>query len=207
MTRSYDYRQKTIDSGNGFTSDTRGTWQAHHILCNHGIAARKHLDDAERVRFLEACLKAGDWDLNNKDNLIGLPTNKQFRRIGFNSDKLDKLCSHQVDHNTKKGYTKEVVDWLKEEVWDTLEIKKNEHGFEPKDIKDQLEDCTADFTQKLKDRGEREGGTKECWGKRFKGSSDFKKKWYHPFSMAQRPNPRNPGEVVNGRMVRIFKKL
>ncbi|HSP78555.1 MAG TPA: hypothetical protein VLQ93_08510, partial [Myxococcaceae bacterium] len=79
-----------------------GYWQAHHILCLVSIGKRK--DDypptpPELADYLEACLWVTPWDINAGDNLIGLPTNKQYT----DSDGKDpeNLPSHFVDHNTR----------------------------------------------------------------------------------------------------------
>ena len=97
-------------------------WQAHHILCNHSVA-QTNIDAAFTSAGID--LTYGNdvvwitpWDLNDGHNMIGLPTNWQHR-LNAGKDPLN-LPSHQVDHNTKDGYTDECTKWLKKNVWNKV---------------------------------------------------------------------------------------
>ena len=174
----------------------KGFWEAHHITCNHAVEGRVIEKNKE---YVEDCLWITDWNLNDSDNLIGLPTNKQYRvsdgKIPVNT------CSHQVDHNTAGGYTDECKKWLKDNVWDTLNNKRKAHETNAKAIKEQLEECTAVFKEKLETRGQRKQGTVICWHNRFR--DEYESTWYYPFSMGKKPRTRRPG-VSFANLKRIF---
>jgi len=198
LTKNSTYRRNTTD---GFTS---GDWQSHHIACEHAVAGRNMSD-----QFLEDCLWITDWDINNPDNLTGLPLNSQYRKS--NGLAPINLPSHQVDHNTSDGYTEECKDWLKLNVWNTLVDKSKTHEINAESIKDQLEECSTVFTSKIKRRGMRgpkgHKGTLLCWQNRHNPS--FENEWFKPFSMAEDPRKRHPGvpSSVWDKMSNIFKQL
>ena len=198
--RSSSYR--TACSGGSMTS-----WEAHHVACNHAIEGRGETMNQmskQDKQFIEDCLWITDWDLNNKGNLVGLPTNKQYRLT--NGKSPSNQCSHQVDHNTSDGYTNECKQWLFNNVWDTLREQREEHEVDPKDIKSLLEKCTTAFKGHLDTRGARKGGTQECWKNRFE--DDYESKWYFPFSMAKNSAVRNrsPG-VSSKKLDGIFRMI
>ena len=176
--------------------------QIHHIVCLQSVAARVEQYNPGLKDYIEACLWVTPWDINNSNNLIGLPLNCQYRKS--DGKVPENLPSHQVDHNTKGGYREEVSDYLKNNVWNTLSAKKKVHDVDVKRLKDELEKASTTFRTRITNRGGRQGGTKLCWEKRFESS--YKTRWYHPFSMALRPNPRYPGLSLK-KLVNIFKKL
>jgi hypothetical protein len=168
---------------------TKGRWQAHHILCDVSVRSRKFPEKV--ASYAEDCLREMDWNINDASNLIGLPLNVQYR---LSSGKVPKdLCSHQIDHNTKNGYTAECTKWLQRNVWRTLEDTRKKHDHKPEDVAALLRQGTALFRSKLDVRGRREGGTQRCWEHRFKTDPEHIKRWYAPFSMAQDPLERSPG--------------
>lgn len=192
--------------GSGF--QTKGYCQIHHIVCVSCIADRKggYPDDMED--YLEACLWITKWDLNDAHNLVGLPLNRQYRR---SEGKIpENMPSHQVDHNTRDGYTQDVFDYLKENVWNSLTAKKKVHEVDAATLRDQLRDASDEFRGKLDEYGQRgvvgrkKGGTRNCWENRFEDA--YKDVWYHPFSMGKNPSRRSPGVSLK-RLTRIFKKL
>jgi len=196
LTRNSTYRKDTTE---GFII---GEWESHHIACDHAITGREISGDPDTVQYVEDCLWITDWNLNNPDNLIGLPTNLQYvESIG---KEPINYCSHQVDHNTNGGYTDECKQWLKNNVWDKLNDKREKHDVNAENIKKALEKCTTTFKRKLKRRGRREPGTIIGWEKRFEDG--YKNFWYLPFSMAQIPNRRNPG-INYGDLEKILKKI
>lgn len=191
--RNSTYRSKCTD---GFTD---GYWEAHHVACNHAVEGRVIEKNKD---YVEDCLWITEWDLNNPDNLIGLPKNKQYRTS--DGKVPSNKCSHQVDHNTSDGYTNECKQWLKDNVWDTLNDKRKKHENNAKNIKQQFEDCTDHFKALLDFRGIRKGGTLNCWDNRF--NPDYKEKWYYPFSMGNDPRKRHPG-VSSNLLTNIFKQI
>lgn len=198
LARNSSYRSNTTS---GFVVGPGKNWEAHHVLCNHAVEGRVIEKNKE---YVEDCLWITDWDLNNGGNMIGLPTNRQYRQ-SLGAIPLD-LPSHQVDHNTVGGYTEECKEWLKINVWDTLLEKKDNHEIDAKDIKALLEGGTTTFLAKIHLRGSRKGGTKHCWDRRFPAHAEHVDGWYHPFSMAKKPSPRSPG-IDWSKLENIFKKL
>ena len=192
--------------GSGFM--TKGWCQIHHVVCVSCIAGRKDGYPDDMDDYLEACLWITKWDLNDAHNLVGLPLNKQYRR----SDGKDPVNqpSHQVDHNTRDGYTQEVFDYLKENVWNSLTAKKKVHEVDAATLRTQLRNASDKLRERLEKRGKRgelgkkTGGTKICWENRFEVA--YKDVWYQPFSMAKNPSRRSPG-ISFKRLTNIFKKL
>lgn len=179
--------------------------QAHHIICVSSVGKRR--DDYPRTPpeladYLEACLWVTPWNINDGKNLIGLPLNRQYQ--DSDGDQPENLPSHQVDHNTRDGYTNEVSQYLKENVWRSLTAKKEVHDVDVAKLKKELEDSSDEFRQRLSDRGARKGGTRHCWQNRFE--ADYKTRWYYPFSMGRHPSHRSPG--VSLRLLdNIFKQI
>jgi hypothetical protein len=201
LRRNSKYRGNT---SRGYRGGGGKCWQAHHILCNHAVEGRIIPGDANYKAYVEDCLWITDWDLNNSGNMYGMPTNRQYR---LSNGKVPlNLPSHQVDHNTKGGYTYECRDWLTENVWNTLDEKRESHKVDATDLKQQLEDGSDWFRDLIFERGLRKKGTLYCWGRRFPTHSEHEKKWYFPFSMALKPSPRHAG-VDWATLTNIFKKI
>jgi hypothetical protein len=195
--RNSSYRANT---GTGFTTGV--LWQAHHILCHHSVDAREF--PPADVAFAEACLWITPWDLNDGHNMIGLPLNWQYRTT--DGTVPSNLPSHQVDHNTKGGYTPECTDWLKNNVWNNIKDKGKDHQANATNMQGLLKAGSDHFRAQLQKRGARKKGTAHCWDHRFpypppgasaaeKASYKQEKKWYFPFSMAEdsKVNERQPG--------------
>jgi hypothetical protein len=178
--------------------------EVHHIVCLQSVAARDEQYEPGLKDYIEACLWVTPWDINNSDNLVGMPLNRQYRKSDGQVP-VDQP-SHQVDHNTRGGYREEVSKYLENNVWNTLTAKKKVHDVDIKKLREELDNASTTFRNRLKDRGEREGknGTQICWQNRF--NPNYETKWYRPFSMALRPNPRSPGISLK-KMTSIFKKL
>lgn len=201
LTRSSDYRDHCKD---GFV-EVAGFWEAHHILCNHSLAARENIK-AEHMAYVEKCLDITDWNLNDSRNLIGLPKNRQYRESNGTLPK--NLCSHQVDHNTSDGYTTECTEWLETNVWKTLTDQQVKHDLRAEDLKGLLEDGTDHFKFLLAERGAREDGTRHCWERRFVTNPEHKPHWYYPFSMSSKPRPRHAGSgSLTNFWLNLFKQI
>lgn len=197
--QKYQKRQSVVTSNGNYRSScssgfnsTPGS-QAHHILPLSSMVARadsKACQDPTAKEYIENCLWVTAWDINDADNLIGLPTNKQHKQ-GQGTNPAN-LPSHQVDHNTAGGYCSEVTSWLEFNLWNTLRAQKsNPHKVDIKTIEGQLKACSRTFRAKLISRGARETGTAMCWKLRF--DKGYEKRWYRPFSMAAMPRRRHPG--------------
>ena len=185
--------RKNCDTG--FRS---GRWQTHHICCKHSIASR-NTDD-----YIEDCLWITQWDINEAHNLIGLPTNKQYRESKGMIP--ENLPSHQVDHNTRYGYTKECTLWLQRNVWEALDRNQKNHEVTAERIRASLREASEHFREELESRGGRCRGTKYCWERRFPDHPEYVEHWYYAFSMAENPSKRHPGIDMN-RLTEIFKKI
>ena len=177
----------------------QGYHEVHHVLCDHAVSKRaEHYEGLSptTVDYLEACLWITPWSINNKANLIGLPLNRQYRES--RGKRPIDLPSHQVDHNTIDGYTQEVSDYLRANVWNQLRAKKKVHDVDVKKVKQLLEDGTTHFDGVLTKRGGRgvgirgQRGTEAGWTNRF--DPRCATSWYAPFSMASAPNHRDPGK-------------
>ncbi|WP_437979826.1 hypothetical protein [Sorangium sp. So ce117] len=190
--------------------DKRHRFEVHHILCEHSIETRfgYYKDDPTRD-YIEDCIWITDWDINNANNLIGLPRNRRFRVDWASTSDTSRwtpldVPSHQVDHNTSDGYTKEVSKWLQKNLWDTLSAAKKQHAVDAAKIKRQFVKGEKHFREELEERGTREPGKLVAWPNRFK--EEYEKTWYHPFSMGKKPRHRHPGapgKVATG----LFAKL
>jgi hypothetical protein len=148
------------------------------------------------------------WDINNGDNLIGLPTkfpykgfvdnvaaiigelnpglaNAQALSGGFGA--IPDLPCHKREHNK---YNDGVVDDLQEHIWNPLmeeQPKCNDNG---KDIQGQLENSSVHWRMWLTSRGSGAdsggNGAGYCW--RNRNEPACTPIWYIPFSM----NPGSP---------------
>jgi hypothetical protein len=184
--------------------------EVHHILCEHAIKAFSKADiPYEDFLYIKRCLRItddpggpnGKWDIDSPKNLIGLPLKiavTQKNQIDLN------LPCHNYDHNTKRGYTWEVKDYLHNRVWKNLKAAQGGHDVQPENIRKQLDNCIEHF-KKLLDpankgaRGRRNGGTRKSWERRFEPSQ--KDRWFEPFSMAKDPTPKRP---FSGRKRKVF---
>lgn len=174
--------------GGRFT-DKNTPWrnEVHHILCQHAIT---DFDvPADKLEYIRACLCLAEWDINASNNLLGLPLKKAYKNSDYTSPV--NLTCHNVDHNTRDGYTKEVRTWLHDEVWDGLVVNQKEHAVEAESIVGLLDDCIDHFKRQLKKRGERNNGT--LWSYQHRLDAGEERQWYHPFSMAKVPTHRSPG--------------
>jgi len=200
-------------------------WQAHHILCNHSVTKAniaKAIPQSD-LPFAEAVLWITPWDLNDGHNMMGMPTNWQYRD---NDGKIPvNIPSHQVDHNTDDGYTDECTDWLKTHVWDKIKDKGKDHKANATNMRELLRGGSEHFRIQLGKRGVRPGtkGTAYCWDRRFKApppnataaekaAYKHEPKWYFPFSMAvdEHVNERAPGidwKTTQAALGEILKKV
>ena len=176
-------------------------WQAHHILSLTCMARRKssYPDDKPTRKYIEDCLFCTEWNINDEPNLLGMPLHFHHRT----TEGVVPIPSHQSDHNTAGGYTKEVSDWLQSNLWSTLQAKKEIHKVDVQTIQTQLNNCSKWFLGLLTaDHPSRDLGTAKSWKQRF----DRLDTWFEPFSMASVPNPRKPGKSPKN-FTDLFKKI
>jgi len=172
------------------TLQSKKRWQAHHVLsitCMTDPKRRAGYPAGADVRkYIDDCLSATNWDINAEPNLLGMPLNFHHRT----TEGIQPYPSHQCDHNTADGYTKEVSDWMQEKVWSTLQAKKQIHKVDVKMIETELGNTSKHFRGLLmNDHPSRDLGTHESWKQRFQRLDS----WFEPFSMATVPLPRKPG--------------
>jgi hypothetical protein len=221
--RNSTYRDQT--KVEAWMKDEEVSWQAHHILCNHSVSESNMAAaiPKEDLLFAKAVLWITDWDLNNSHNMVGLPTNWQYR--DSDGQTPVNLPSHQVDHNTTDGYTDECTDWLKTNVWDKIKDKGKDHQANAENMKTLLKSGTDHFLGQLQKRGIRPNrkGTAYCWSHRCKKAppdataaekKNYKQepKWYSPFSMARdrHVNERSPGvdwKSTQSALAEVLKKI
>ncbi len=175
--------------------DSCAHWESHHIACNHAVEGR---DVSINRAYVENCLWVTPWDLNNEDNLIGLPLKSQYSVSGGRSPV--NLPAHNIDHDM---YTDDCKKWLKDQVWDTLNDKKVDHEINAMAIEKQLKKCTTTFGSRIKACGIRNGGTLISYQNRFERS--WKNKWYKSFSLALMPRKRLPGTKKD--LSKLFSRI
>jgi hypothetical protein len=155
----------------------------HHIVCISCMADGTidgYVTDAARRKFIENCLAETNWDINAKDNVVGLPKKQAY------VDKLAPLnwgtwpC-HQVDH---PSYLEKVSDRINDDIWVTCQDVAQDCKVKGQAIATQLGLESTFWFGKLSGRG-----TAAAWATR-KQNPD---KWYIPFSMdIDDPSPRKP---------------
>lgn len=184
-----DYRGKCAphpEGGRFADKDSPFPNQIHHILCQDAIADIDVGD--EELIYLQSCLCATDYNINDKNNLIGLPTRGAYTRSrGF---RPKNLPCHTIDHPM---YTVEVKKWLHKKIWNKLRAKKGTHKVTPENIQAKLRACSKHFRTQLRNRGKRPSGRGTEWGWENRRVKSHSKTWYRPFSMAANPRRRSAG--------------
>lgn len=209
LQKNSTYAKAARDANNGFNSDTPRRSEVHHIICEKAVIRWRATYDGEteKLQYISDCLSHVEWDINNADNLLGLPRRRQFRDgyVGKPETWVPRMWPcHQVDHLTTDGYSDIVEKWLDTNIWSALEAKKGSHKVDISKIKTQLEKGQVRFKESLVTCGRREGGTVEGWKNRHDPA--WKDRWYKPFSMIAKANPRSPGRAPND-LTEVFKKM
>ena len=213
LDKSSTYAKTARSANKGYNADVELRSEVHHIVCEISVASRfddfddNGLDPATQ-QYIEDCLWITPWDINNVDNLVGMPRNRRFRvdwpRLPKSGWSPLEWPSHQVDHLTTDGYTEELQKWLYKNVWSTVRDKRKKHEASAEKIQKALNSGSSEYHQTLMDRGQRAPGKIEGWENRHDPA--YKKTWYRPFSMGKKPSYRDPGArgmVATG----LFKKL
>jgi len=168
--------------------------QIHHILVCYLFKHARILEalnsDAQKAEYCNDCLWVTEWDINGKENLIGLPVWSTYTILYKNQaaqppNSPTNLPCHTRGHGGKKGYSIDVRIWLKTNIWDGLSVKQEPHPKDLETILEQLKEGEEAWRDELEDRGTRQGGTWNAWVNRR-----TLPKWYEPFSMAENPKPR-----------------
>lgn len=202
------------DSANDFTWFIKGqgarqqSYAPHHILCVASIATL--LIDATD-KGVEGVVEATKWCVNKKVNMIALPlwghTVKWYCNIGAltiaggqtNPPPFEKLPQHDWDHTGKGAYIEELEGELRDLV---KAVAKKAHEAKPVDLAGTLDGMAGDFTTKLNDRGQRQGGTHAAWQ-----SGATNKDWFLAFSMANDGSATRKGYPKLDFTKKVLRKL
>jgi len=210
-------RESTLERSNNFTKNLTGYKsgsspylnQVHHILpCSLFKYARieEALNkDSAKATYCSDCLWITIWDINKAPNLIQLPLWGAYinaykslptDRLGQPSRAImppapanapNNLPCHDWGHLSKNGYSREVRDWLRDNIWNALNVAQNQHDVDAKKIQDQLKEGEEEWRAELEVfRGDRFKGTVRAWVTRRNDP-----KWFEPFSMEMEPIARS----------------
>ena len=210
---------------NGFsTADARKHWASHHLICLCATGSYR----GQKNKVLDDTVCMTDWNVNVAPNMIGLPK-KLWYKDQYKVGKFypRNLPAHDIDHGSTGGYTAEVCNYLKTEIWNNFspsEPDDKKHEKDAEALKAQLEETSSEFESRLLDRGARNSGTEHSWKTRFDDNRDKDARlkayggrkgnpittaltkanmWYLPFSMGKSPKPRSPG-IESGKLTNIF---
>jgi hypothetical protein len=183
--------------------------QSHHVVCvSSTIRYKQDKDFVGYVPTIDAVYKNTTWCVNQSGNMKWLPLKGTYTRTKNNVAmragarvrvprpeasvwNLDLPC-HDWDHNCTDGYTDEVEDELKKNVWNRLkQAKKMGQCPETTSAEAALKQLESKFKSRLAGRGRRQGGTRSAIKKEGQGT------WWLPFSMAK-------GTVAKARVVSSF---
>ncbi|MEJ8849310.1 hypothetical protein [Variovorax rhizosphaerae] len=165
--------------------DRQQSYAPHHVLCvaSVGVLIIKATDTD-----VKGVVKATKWCVNKKGNMIALPlwghTVKWYCKVGTRvigggntkAPKFQNLPQHDWDHTGEGGYIEELNEELKDLV---REVANKAHDAKPVNLAATLDKKAKSFKDRLKDRGNRQGGTHKAWK-----SGATNPDWYMPFSMA-----------------------
>lgn len=166
-------------------------YEAHHLLCIASVT--QFIGKKAKIKKI---LQQTEWCINAKHNMLGMPlwghTISWYCDLAAGGEILSKVAKppfkdipqHDYDHNSPKGYTKEVNKEM-EDLASQIEESTDKHEEAANSLKDALEGFSKQFRATLSERGSREGGTHEAWKQ---GAKKPTSDWYLPFSMADDGN-------------------
>jgi A nuclease family of the HNH/ENDO VII superfamily with conserved AHH len=163
-------------------------YEAHHILCVSPVT--KELVGNKTIK---AAIEETEWCINNGENMIAMPLwghtvqhyckitkSKLFLPKDVPPPPFENLPQHNIDHNSKEGYTYEITKECQRLVKDIID---SEHQLKGESLKGVLDGLSSDWRIELKSRGtDRKGGTHNAWKLAWDDPPD--PDWFHPFSMA-----------------------
>jgi A nuclease family of the HNH/ENDO VII superfamily with conserved AHH len=166
-------------------------YEAHHVVCvssvNNVLA-----EDTEVRPVIENTV----WCINRSMNMLAMPlwghTIRWYCSILTETVQSDRpappfkdIPMHDIDHNTKTGYTQEVTTRLQKGL-NGIKKQKEKHKINPSDIAGLLDSLSTRFKNETSTRGLRGGGTHAAWQRAVRGLNLAS--WYKPFSMASNGN-------------------
>lgn len=189
----------------------RSIVEVHHLLCVHacsdatlpeGVAS-----DAAKREFIRKSLAITDWNINCRDNNIGLPRKWIYVIDVQNHTGWGKLPCHQVDHDM---YLNSVKDWVTTEIWNKMLQNKTDSNCENMQgsaVVKLFEKGSSTWRKHLNKRGRKYGGTKASLDYCIEGPQDPVREanWYIPFSMAELESevrPRAKPPIIKGSVQR-----
>jgi hypothetical protein len=175
-----------IDNAREGFDDLYPFMQVHHILpveCLAEETINKNLEK-DAAQFIRNCLKITDWDINAEPNLVRMPVKAVYWLPDKHVNNWDKYPCHLVDHNPY--YNDEVTEDLSK-MWKNLHGNAEECEVDETTMQTALEAKSRKWLRFLATRAKRAGGVGHCWK-----NKDTLADWYHPFSMADPPQPRQP---------------
>jgi hypothetical protein len=197
------HRDVSKGNGRGFFAGAIGEyWQSHHILCISAMGCRQ-ASTPDATQKMEKALYITKWNINEAPNMLGMPMKLQYieaygdveqlpakaQNAAWGAVQPKDIPAHNVDHNTKGGYTSEVKDHLQANVWNKFKPQGGDHATDAKWLANELTEASKEFERILLDeRGIRKAGTVAAWKDRFNDVD-----WCEPFSMADPANQRKPG--------------
>jgi len=193
-------------------------YEAHHILCVSPVSETL-LGQPETSKIYGAVGQT-DWCINNKKNMLGMPlwghTVKYYCQVTSAGGSLlagaalgpppwAHLPQHDIDHNSKEGYTWEVEKQM-ERI--SAKVEKASHALSGASLAAALDSWSAKFEAELKRRATRKGGTYNAWKLAQAPTSD--PQWSQPFSMASDgkvSSPAFPVRNFNDKVQRWISKI
>ncbi len=158
--------------------------QIHHVLPISSVqdaSIKEWVPDEQEFRIARKSFGLTSWDVDQTDNVIGLPLKRAFVSKLAPQKDLWNLPCHIYGH---PQYTQFVKASLVVLVWDKIVMMAEECPPASNEaIQGEVEATSKYSFDWLKSRG---AGTKICWKKRR-----YMKGWYIPFSM----DPGKPAEV------------
>lgn len=207
----------TVPSGPSVGSvNAAGQCEFHHVLPISSLQDGEiACDDAEELEFIHKCMAKTTWDINEKPNLIGLPTKRPYEQADRKAAKdaattsnalkalnamagqfgaLPDLPCHLNDH---PKYTEAIISSLNSNVWPKLLDSREKCEDKGKNIRAVLQEHSRHWKSWLADtRGKEHGGAADCWVNRERK----KNVWFVPLSM----DPGDPCKISPP--PNIFKK-
>jgi hypothetical protein len=159
----------------------------------------------EKVDFARKCMALTDWNINNSENLIGLPTKLPYEAADRHLNKglemlaavldvphnifgaIPDLPCHQREHDK---YNRKLNTDFRSKIWNKLIKKRRACKMDGEKLKGQLETASGEWREFLVKRGAGPPSASTCWPNRNQKS--FRKIWYKPFSMAIKPAKAEP---------------
>jgi hypothetical protein len=163
-------------------------YEAHHILCVSPVT--KELTGNTKIK---KAIEETDWCINNGGNMIAMPLwghtvkwyckitrSRKFLPQDVPAPPFENLPQHNIDHNSKEGYTQEITDACRQLVKDVQEAG---HDFQAEGLQGALDGLAKDWRAEIERRGSaRQGGTHKAWKSAQGDPPD--PDWFQPFSMA-----------------------